>query len=166
MNQNGAFLILFKDNKREQVFLVRRSDYPIWVLTGGGIDKGETPKKAALREGYEETGFKVKLTKSLGVYEIVNKKGNKRKTYLFEGRVISGVFKPEYPSCLGEWFSVNKLPLGITYRTKIIIQDAIGHSGKKIFQKKHSEITLKNNILLMLTHPFSSLKFLYKNFRA
>ena len=166
MNRNGAFLVLFKDNSKKQVFLVRRSDYPIWVLTGGGIEKGEVPKNAALREAYEETGFKVKLVKSLGIYEIFNKKDSKRKTYLFEGRVVSGIFKPEYPGCLGKWFPVNKLPLSITYPTRIKIQDAVNHNGKKIFQKKHSEITLKNNILLMFIHPFSSAKFLYRHFHV
>ncbi len=45
--QNGAFLILFKDDLRKEVFLVLRTDYPVWVLTGGGIKPGETPEEAA-----------------------------------------------------------------------------------------------------------------------
>lgn len=70
--QNGSFLILFKDDSRKEVFLVFRSDYPIWVLTGGVIERGETPKSAAVREAEEESGFKVKLLREIGVYHVIN----------------------------------------------------------------------------------------------
>ena len=32
---------------------------PRWLTPGGGIDPGETPRQAAVRELYEETGLKV-----------------------------------------------------------------------------------------------------------
>ena len=38
--KDGSVLILFKDNKKEEVFLVFRSDYLIWGITEGGIEKG------------------------------------------------------------------------------------------------------------------------------
>ena len=56
--QDGAFVILFKDDSRKEVFLVFRSDYPIWVLTGGGIEKGETPEQAAVREALKNQDSK------------------------------------------------------------------------------------------------------------
>ena len=166
MRKDSAFLILFRNDQKKEVFLVFRSDYPIWGLTGGGIDKGETPEKAALREAYEETGFKVRLVKPLGVYEIVDKKRKKRKTYLFEGRVVSGTFRPEFPGCLGRWFFVDKMPLSITYPTKIKIQDAVNHQGREFFQRRRLEITFRNNLLLIMMHPFSFVKFFYKYHRG
>ena len=36
-----------------------------WGLPGGFIEKNETPKKAALREVREETGFKLKNVKKV-----------------------------------------------------------------------------------------------------
>ncbi|MEP7223780.1 MAG: NUDIX domain-containing protein [Actinomycetota bacterium] len=37
-----------------------------WVLPKGLIDAGETPSQAALREGYEETGLRSRLSSKLG----------------------------------------------------------------------------------------------------
>jgi len=45
-------------DKRGRVFAGQRidSDVPAWQMPQGGIDKGETPQEAALRELGEETG--------------------------------------------------------------------------------------------------------------
>ncbi|NNG03817.1 MAG: RNA pyrophosphohydrolase [Inquilinus sp.] len=42
---------------RHRIFVARRSDTPgAWQMPQGGIDKGEAPRDAALRELKEETG--------------------------------------------------------------------------------------------------------------
>ena len=38
-----------------------------WTLPGGGIDPGEDPKDAAVREIHEETGYAAELDELLGV---------------------------------------------------------------------------------------------------
>lgn len=45
-------------NRRGQVFAGKRidSDLPAWQMPQGGIDEGESPQEAALRELREETG--------------------------------------------------------------------------------------------------------------
>ncbi len=52
----GVGLMLF--NRRGQVFIAQRIDTPgaAWQMPQGGIDPGETPRHAALRELHEETG--------------------------------------------------------------------------------------------------------------
>lgn len=134
--KDGSFLVLFKDDSRQEVFLIRRSDMPLWVLSGGGIDGDEGPEDAAVREAVEETGMVVKLIRKVGVYNIINNKGETtRKTYLFEGRIISGNFKPEFPGCLGDWFFLENLPKEITEATKMKILDAKNQPLNKIFTK-------------------------------
>ncbi|GAA5076615.1 RNA pyrophosphohydrolase [Roseibacterium beibuensis] len=51
-----------------RVFAGQRADMdtPAWQMPQGGIDKGETPVKAALRELREETGVKRKHVTVLG----------------------------------------------------------------------------------------------------
>jgi len=56
-------------NKRGQVFLGHRinsSGQHVWQFPQGGMDKGETPLGAAVRELYEETGVKPETVKLLG----------------------------------------------------------------------------------------------------
>ena len=46
-------------NRQGEVFVARRIDMPMmpaWQMPQGGIDKGETPRQAAMRELREETG--------------------------------------------------------------------------------------------------------------
>ena len=63
-------VILF--NKAGQVFLGHRNNSPtpyVWQFPQGGIDKGEIPYEAALRELQEETGVLPNLVSDLGTIE-------------------------------------------------------------------------------------------------
>lgn len=158
--EDGSFIVLFKNDLRNEVFLVYRSDYPIWNLTGGGVEKGKSPKEAVIRESFEETGFKVKVLCKLGVYKMVNPKTQKvvLTSHLFEGRVISGQFKPEFPGCKGAWFPVGKLPFDITFSTKTRIKTAVNFNGRK-FLKKAVYSKTYGNWHLLFRHPVSTIKF-------
>lgn len=53
-------------NDEGKVLMSRRNEYKstfhkMWQFPGGGIEFGEDPKDAVLREVWEETGLKVKL---------------------------------------------------------------------------------------------------------
>lgn len=54
-------------NRDNQVFVAARIDNPLdaWQMPQGGIDKGEEPWPAALRELEEETGIKPRLVERL-----------------------------------------------------------------------------------------------------
>ena len=53
--REGVGIVLL--NHRGLVFVGRRSDTPgAWQMPQGGIDRGETPREAAIRELEEETG--------------------------------------------------------------------------------------------------------------
>lgn len=155
MVKNDATVILFKDDSKKEVFLVYRSDYPVWATTGGGIEDNESPKEAAIREAYEETGFKIKITGHCGVYKIAD-----HKSYLFKGRVISGKFRPEFPRCKGKWFSLNNLPKDIIKFKETQIFDAANHQGEP-FDKKGRIFSLSDNYKLIIRHPFAFLKFCF-----
>ena len=44
----------------KKILLVKRRYVPVWVLPGGGIEDGETPFQAAVRETKEELAVVVK----------------------------------------------------------------------------------------------------------
>lgn len=156
-DNDGSFLVLFRDELKKDVFMVFRTDYPLWVLTGGGIEFGETPGKAALREAREETGFKVKLIRYVGKYEYPGKN-----TYLFEGRYISGIYKPEFEGNIGKWFSVKHLPLDMTNSTRRKIVDAVSFKGKPFVRKIANELPFASNFWLIFRHPLSATYLFFK----
>jgi 8-oxo-dGTP pyrophosphatase MutT (NUDIX family) len=156
MTKNGSTVVIFKDDSKQEVFLVYRSDWPIWTTTSGAVEKREEPFETAIREAYEETGFEVEIKKYLGVYKLPG-----HKSYLFEGRVKYGEFRPEFPGCKGKWFAVDDLPFRMIDRTKEKIIDAADHQGEP-FIKKAKPLRLKNNWKLALCHPFSAIKYFFK----
>ena len=161
MKKHGSFVVLFKNDARQEIFLVLRSDYPIWVITGGAIEKGESPKEAAIREAKEETGFKVKIVRKVGVYSR-KQASSIYSSHLFEGRIISGKFKPEFPGCKGKWFTVNKLPPNVISRTKERIFDCIKHESG-YFNKKSKRFRIMDNLHLIRIHPVASIKLFLKS---
>jgi 8-oxo-dGTP diphosphatase len=66
MRERAAVVIVEDD----RVLLMRRrkpgEEY--YVVPGGGIEPGETPEEAAVREAKEETGLDVTLAGKLGVF--------------------------------------------------------------------------------------------------
>lgn len=63
--RRGVGIILFNDEG--QVFVGQRLDNPgvAWQLPQGGIDEGEAPREAALRELGEETGITRNLVEQI-----------------------------------------------------------------------------------------------------
>ena len=65
----GVGILLLRDNN---LLLVKRKFNPdagYWSIPGGHLDLGEKVQDAAEREGFEETGFKVKVTKLTGIID-------------------------------------------------------------------------------------------------
>ncbi len=65
----GVGILLVRD---KCLLLIKRKYNPdagYWSIPGGHLDIGEEVEKAAEREGFEETGFKVKVTKLAGIID-------------------------------------------------------------------------------------------------
>lgn len=139
MKKNGAFVVIF-NRSRDKVLLVKRRDFPIWVLPGGGIERKELSRKAAIREAKEETGFRIKITRDLITYK--NKNGSK--VFLFEGKVVGGKARVSSESVSVHDFALNQLPITLFPPHKERIMDALGKRWKP---KTHSS---KNYILKMI----------------
>ena len=78
---------VFVVNDKNEVLCVKqlyeRLEAHCWTLPGGGIDDGETPEQAAIREVKEETGFEV-TDEPKQVYEAIVVDG-KRKIFHVHG---------------------------------------------------------------------------------
>jgi len=65
----GVGILLIRDN---HLLLVKRKfdpDAGYWSIPGGHLDLGEKVRVAAEREAFEETGFKVKVSKLAGIID-------------------------------------------------------------------------------------------------
>lgn len=47
-------------NEKQEILLIRHTYRPGWFFPGGGVNAGETPKQAVIRESYEEAGIVTK----------------------------------------------------------------------------------------------------------
>jgi 8-oxo-dGTP pyrophosphatase MutT (NUDIX family) len=85
-----------------RVLLARHAEGNLWLLPGGGIEPGETPADAAVREMFEETGLIVRLTRLVGVFGgpefIVRYRNGDRTSYVtatFEATLTGGSSSPD-----------------------------------------------------------------------
>jgi 8-oxo-dGTP pyrophosphatase MutT (NUDIX family) len=85
-----------------RVLLARHVEGNRWLLPGGGVEPGETPADAAVREAWEETGLIVHLTRLVGVFGgphyVVHYRNGDRASYVssvFEAVIDGGRMQPD-----------------------------------------------------------------------
>ncbi len=59
---HGAAAVIMSENK---MLMVKEKESMNWSIPSGGIESGESPEHACVREVWEETGFRVKVLKFL-----------------------------------------------------------------------------------------------------
>lgn len=64
---NGAAAIIMRDKK---LLMVKDKGMEGWSIPSGGMEEGETPETACLREVWEETGFNVVVKDPLHIKEV------------------------------------------------------------------------------------------------
>ena len=114
----GVRTILLDDANR--VFLVRHSYVPGWHFPGGGVERGETVRTAALREVREEAGIEITAEPELlGLY-INAAMANRNHVAVFATRAFQPLADPKDDWEIVErgFFPVRALPDGTTEGTR------------------------------------------------
>lgn len=103
-----AGIVLKDKNGRCLLVKERKVDaYGLWNLPAGHVDADETPQQAAVREGFEETGFKVKLISKEPL--LVDAEKNLTK-YAFSAEITSGKLAfPEEELLDAQWLTVDDI---------------------------------------------------------
>ena len=86
-------------NQQGLVFTGQRIDNPgaAWQMPQGGIDEGEKPKEAALRELFEETGVRADLVEKIA-------KTRDWVTYDLPADLVGNIWKGRYRGQKQKWF--------------------------------------------------------------
>lgn len=113
----GAWIIVY-DKSTKEYLMARRSksvnNPGKWNFFGGGIDKGETAKDAAVREMFEESGIKVRKKE---LHKLGKDKSNRNYfLWIVDKRPIPKL-NDEHDKV--KWFSKDALPKSINPPTKI-----------------------------------------------
>lgn len=100
----GAFAII--RDAQGRVLISLRGDMDWYNLPGGGIEPGESVSDGLIREVWEETGLKVKLTKLVGMYS----KTEKNEVIItFDAEIIGGELQITSEAIAHEWVSLAEL---------------------------------------------------------
>ncbi|OQA15986.1 MAG: Dihydroneopterin triphosphate pyrophosphatase [Chloroflexi bacterium ADurb.Bin360] len=102
----GAFAIIWDAERR--VLLCHRRDFDAWNLPGGGVESGELPTEAAIREVREETGLEAVIERLVGVYGKTD--NHNELVFAFTCRVIGGELHTTEESSACEYFDLAHLP--------------------------------------------------------
>lgn len=160
--KNAALAIVLSPSN--SVLLVQRSDVPVWVLPGGGIDPNESPEVAAIRETFEESGIAVDVVDHIATYQPVNRLA--RTTHLFLCRPqTSG--KPtchDHEVVAARFFPLHGLPSTLFPLHRTFISE--WRSAQAIpIHRQLTEVTYTSLILLFLSHPWWVLRYFWTRYK-
>lgn len=100
------------------VLLVRRRYQPAagaWCLPAGFMEYGESPRRCAVRELFEETGVRVRLTALFGVYAGFDDPRVRAVLILYRGKRSGGRLKAGDDATDARFFRLTRLPRRIAF---------------------------------------------------
>jgi 8-oxo-dGTP diphosphatase len=155
--QHASLAIIF-DRDKKQLLLVKRRDVPVWVLPGGGIDPGETPEEAAIREVLEETGLRVSLLRKTGEYTPINRLSSP--THVYECGIEEGELQTGSETAAAAFWPLTQLPDSFFHLHRDWLEDALLGLSMPV-RKEISQVTYKALTAYALRHPLIFLRFLW-----
>ena len=132
----AAFAVIF--NESGQVLMCHRSDMDMWNLPGGGVENGELPIEAVIREVKEETGLDVEIEKLSGIY---GKQYKDELVFTFICRIVGGELTTSSESSELRFFPVNSLPSNTIIKHVERISDAKLNNPQPVFTRQTSPPT-------------------------
>lgn len=103
----GTSVVVFDENR---VLLTLRTDVPVWIVPGGGVEPRESVEQAAVRETHEETGLQVEVVRVVGVYSRPFWRSGGDHEVVVEACVVSGKIATNYETSRIEFFPLDDLP--------------------------------------------------------
>jgi 8-oxo-dGTP diphosphatase len=103
---------------RDGVLLVQRKYDPAagaWCLPAGFMEYGESPTRCAVRELFEETGIRARLTGLFGVYAGFDDPRVRAVLILYTGQRLGGRLRAGDDAIKARYFPLHRLPRRIAF---------------------------------------------------
>lgn len=149
------------NHQKDHILLIKRRDVPMWVLPGGGIDTGESPSEAAIREVFEETGLTVVVKRHVSTYTPINSLANL--TFIYECTIKEGSLKIGTETRDLAFFPLTHLPIPFFFIHRDWLDDALKNSSE-IIQKPLVQVNYFNLFKYFCRHPWLVLRFALSRF--
>lgn len=156
--QDAAIALVEDPSNKNHFLWVKRRDVPVWVLPGGGIDKGETPEMAAVREVFEESNLVVAIKRKTAEYSPIN--SWTAVTHVFLCKWVSGIPNITDESVEVAFFDINHPP-ELCFPLHVIWMKEALNSPDEIIKRPLNEFTWQKVGLFFLKHPIILLKYLF-----
>lgn len=155
-----AAIGIILDADQKQVLLVKRSDVPVWVLPGGGIEPNEKPEEALIREIQEETGYKVKILRKCAEYYPINRLATF--TTVFICQIESGQICQSPETTAIAFYPLSYLPSSFFPPHALWLQESLTHP--LLIQRPLTEISYLALCKYFLCNPWQVLRFAWTRF--
>lgn len=148
--------IVLSDSDKK-VLCLKRRDVPVWVLPGGGVEEGESPESACVREVLEETGIKTSIKRKIAEYTPLNNLAEYTETFALE--VLGGIPTTGDETREVGFFPLSALPSPFFHVHEEWLRDAL-ENREEVIRKKIRSVTYGKLLLYALRHPIRVGRFL------
>ena len=142
----AAYAVIIRDDRILLTRLAPRiSATPLWTLPGGGLDHGEDPRTAVLREIHEETGLEAAISSTARIYSMHKEQarfGSTRSDYhalriVFEGWVPVDAPEPRVVEVDGStaeaaWQPLDDVLSGVVPVTALVTEALADHEHSRL----------------------------------
>jgi 8-oxo-dGTP diphosphatase len=102
------------DGTRE-VAVIHRPRYNDWTLPKGKLERGESAEDAAIREVFEETGFRTEIERRIGETAYRDRHRRPKRVTYFAMRPVSGDFKANEEVDELRWLTIDEAERSLSY---------------------------------------------------
>jgi ADP-ribose pyrophosphatase YjhB (NUDIX family) len=130
-------------NESGKLLLIQRHDIRTYDVPGGGLDPGELPSEAAVRETFEETGLHVRPSQLLGLYHWPNEP-HAYLSFYFRCDLLGGALQTSEETPTVAFFPPNRFPRPILPLHRQRLRETLAHgSAQPIMRAQPMTLTQK-----------------------